>query len=86
MGSRWTFSELNIPEGAELIFERDKTKKCFVAGEQSVKYGGEIFPSLVILANRLWQELGLNGSPRGAPQHFRYNGTLLSDLRKGVEQ
>ena len=85
-GNHWTFSELNIPEGAELIFVRDKTKKCFVAGEQSVKYEGEIFPSLVALANHLWQELGLNGSPRGAPQHFRYNGTLLSKLRKGAEQ
>ena len=79
----WTFSELDIEPGAELVHVDDSTIKCTVVdGEQSVRYEGKIFSSLT----ELLRELGLYGEgAHTAPRQFAYNNESLRQRRKRLE-
>jgi hypothetical protein len=77
---RLKFSELGIEPGEELVYVRDVAKTCTVVdGEQSVKYDGRVFPTLVSLAKELFQE---DGKRPHAPLLFRYGTDLLADIHK----
>jgi uncharacterized protein CbrC (UPF0167 family) len=80
--ANWKFSDIGIKPGEELVLMT--TIKCRVVdGEQSVEYGGEIFPALHELAKKLgcWSE-----TDTSAPGQFTYKGVLLSDIRKQYEK
>ena len=72
----WTFSDLDLPVGAELVLTEDKTKKCKVANDTQVEYEGELF-SLTALAEKLLQSKVGRTLIR-----FTYNGTSINNRRK----
>lgn len=80
---RFNFSENDIERGAELVFDRDKTKKCTVVDDKKVMYAGEEFATLLDLTEKLLREMGVN-TPRTdmrAPREFTFNGEFLCDRR-----
>jgi hypothetical protein len=80
---RLRFSKIDIEPGAELVFDRDKTKKCTVVDDRKVMYAGEEFDSLLDLAMKLLHGMGVD-TPRTdvrAPREFSYNGEFLCDRR-----
>ena len=74
--SRFRFSDVGIPEGAELIFIPDKSIKVKVADDTHVSYRGEVW-SMSKLAQKL---LNRTSAVQGT-LHFSYNGKRLTDLR-----
>ena len=82
--SNLKFSDIEIPIGAELIFEKDETKKCTVINDNQVEYGGQIY-SLSKLAKKFFLELGNNRTATQGAAHFLYEGELLRDRRDRME-
>jgi len=82
--SRFTFKMLGIPVGSELIFIKDDAEVCTVLDDNnSVDYKGEV-TTLSALARRL-----LSWDPKSTvqgPLYFSYNGEILSDRRKRLEE
>ena len=78
--SRFRFSEVGIPTGAELAFIHDKKLKVHVADDTHIEYKGEIW-SMSKLAQVL---LKRKNSVQGT-LHFSYNGRRLTDLREELE-
>ena len=79
--SKFKFSELGIPVGAELEYVYDKSIKVYVADEnRRITYNGEEY-SLSGLAKIL------SNSSRGVQGtlYFSYNGEILTDLRYRIE-
>lgn len=82
---KFTFKELQIPVGAELVFTRSFPdgidRKCIVADEiRHVTYEGETY-TLSKLALKLMAELGYDWPTIQGPVFFKYNDELLSELR-----
>ena len=78
LSSKWSFSEMDIPKGAELTYKPDPTKKCKVYDdEQMVEYENKVC-SLVDLAKELSHGSGIK---LPAPKLFAYNGKRLLDIR-----
>ena len=80
--SKFKFSELGIPIGAELEYIYDKSIKVYVSDEnRRVTYNGEEY-SLSGLAKVL------SNSSRGVQGtlYFSYNGEILTDLRYRLER
>lgn len=82
---KFTFKELQIPIGAELVFTRSFTdgldKKCTVVSEgRDVTYNGERY-TLSKLAMKFMRELGYNWSSIQGPAFFKYNDEILSERR-----
>ena len=75
------FSMCNIHPGEEIEFWYNKTEPsgimCTVADDRHVEYNGERF-SLSALAQRL---LGGNRNVVHGPNHFKYKGEWLNDIR-----
>lgn len=79
------FNMLNIPVGSELIFKKDNSIKCIVAGENKVEFGKELF-SLTSLARKFlqekfhWKTGNINGF-----RFFIYENESLWDRRLRLE-
>ena len=71
----FNFTEMEVPEGGELVFVRGGEHRCRVVDERRVEYDGEV-SSLTALTTRLL------GAPRNvAPlPHWLYDGRKLSDI------
>lgn len=78
--SRFHFSEVGIPTGAELAFIQDKKIKVHVADDTHIEYKGEIWSM-----SKLAQVLLKRKSPVQGTLHFSYNGRRLTDLREELE-
>lgn len=77
-----TFSEYEIPIGAELVYVKDKSITCKVISESKVEYKGKQY-SLSSLAGKLNVERGSKNKIIAGTDVFSYNGEVLStELRK----
>ena len=76
------FSKSDIPQGAELKFVFDETKKCKVVEGRQVEYEGEIYPSLDILSKKLLEEIGKKTSKVAGIWNFTFEDTSLLCHRK----
>ena len=82
---KFTFKELEIPVGAELVFTRSFPdgidRKCVVVDEERhVEYKGEVY-TLSKLAMKLMRELGYNWPTNRGPAFFKYNDEIPSERR-----
>lgn len=87
---KFTFQELGIPVGAELVFVRifpDGTERtCIVAdNKRTVTYNGETY-SLSKLALQFMRELGYNWPRIQGPAFFKYEDEILSERRIRLSQ
>lgn len=87
---KFTFNEVNIPVGSELVFSRkfpnDEEKKCIVANDQrKVIYEGNEY-SLSSLALKLIHELGYNWKTIQGPAFWKFENELLIDRRNRLEE
>jgi len=83
-GSRYSFKDVDIPLGAELVFVHDETKKCTVVADNKVEYDGE-HCSLTALAKKLRIAVGYGDYNVPGPKCFLYEGERLSDRRDRME-
>ena len=82
---RFDFEKYGIPEGAELTFTRNQSKKCTVVKGGNVSYNGTIYsPSK--LALELMKEQGYNWKYIQGPAFFSYDGTILTELKNKNEE
>jgi hypothetical protein len=77
---KFQFEAYGIPVGSEIVYSRDDSIKAYVAEGNKVMYQGETL-ALSPLSKRL---LGYNYLVRG-PLYWKYNGELLSELKKRFE-
>lgn len=71
----FTFTDLEVPNGAELVFVRDEEHKCRVLDERKVEYEGET-TSLTALTTNL-----IGASTNVAPlRYWTYDGRNLSEV------
>ncbi len=80
-GKLFNFYDKGLKNGDEIVFEKNKTIKAKVVGENKVEYNGEIF-QLTPLLKKLFESRGeLNPSTayQGA-YYFMFKGTRLKDL------
>ena len=82
---RFNFEKYGIPEGAELTFTRNQSKKCTVVKGGNVSYNGTIY-SLSKLALELMKEQGYNWKYIQGPAFFSYDGTILTELKNKNEE
>lgn len=82
---KFSFAKVNIPVGSELTFTRNENKKCLVYNENEVSYENQLY-SLSALADKLMTELGYNWKTIQGPRFFEYNGKVLSDIKKEIEE
>ena len=87
---KFTFKELQIPVGGELVFTRsfpdgiDRT--CTVADEvRHVVYEGEIY-TLSKLAAKLMKELGYNWASVQGTAFFKFNDEILNERRERLSE
>lgn len=78
--SKFRFSEVGIPTGADLTFIPDKTIKVLVADDTHVEYKGEVWSM-----SKLAQVLLKRKSPVQGTLHFTYKGKRLTELREELE-
>lgn len=72
-----TFALIDIPQGSELTWYKDDTIKVITQDDKNkVKYKNEIY-SISTLAAKL-----LNLKTAQGGMYFKYNGKLLTDIRK----
>jgi hypothetical protein len=76
-----TLKEKGIPVGAPLNWKNDMSIECTVAGENSVKYMGKIYPSLSNLSCHLLHKP--IGTVSGHSM-WRYKGTLVKAVFNGM--
>lgn len=86
---KFTFKELQIPVGAELVFTRSFPdgieRKCTVINDiRSVTYNGENY-TLSKLAMKFMQELGYDWTTIQGPAFFKYNDEILSERRNRLQ-
>ena len=75
----FSFSEVNISFGSTLTFTEDETVTVTVFDDRHVKYNGEV-TSMSALAQKL---TGKNHALQGT-LYFKYNGKVLTELRKEI--
>lgn len=81
LGEKLSLKDRGIPVGSPLDWLYDKSIKCEVAGENAVKYMGEIYPSISNLACILL------GKPIGTVSGhsvWKYKGTLVKAVYNGM--
>lgn len=83
--SNFTFSSVDIPVGAEISFARDNSKKAKVISDKKVEYNGKEY-SLSKLALRFYNELGYDWKAVSGTASFEYEGEILSDRRRRIEE
>lgn len=75
--SNLTFSLIDIPIGSELTWYKDDTIKVITQDDKNkVKYKNEIYSISTLAAKLLNLETAQGG------MYFKYNGNLLTDIRK----
>ena len=83
--SNLSFSAIDVPIGAELVFTKDETKKCRVAADhKNLEYEGRSW-SLTALAKKFLLEIGITYATQGA-YWFRYEGERLTERRERMER
>lgn len=79
-GKAWPFSQLNVPVGSILVWEKDKSTDCVVIDDWNVEYDGKKMnlPTLDKL-------LG-NGVPycKNTLNSFSFNGNTLAELKEQI--
>ena len=75
----FNFTEMEVPEGADLIFTRGAEHTCRVSGANKVEYDGEIY-SLTALTTQL---LGSKYSVQPTP-YWSYEGRTLLEIYNEV--
>ncbi len=79
--SRFRFSEVGIPVGAELRFTQDNSIKVYVEDDTHINYKGEVW-SMSKLAQRLLKRK----SPIQGTLYFTYKGKKLTEIREESEK
>ena len=72
---RFSFDEMEIEPGAELVFKNDESIKCTVVNEHDVSYQGKI----TSLSSLSIQVGGFTNHVPPLP-YWKYNGRLLIDI------
>ena len=81
---RWfTFSAIDIPVGAELVYTADSAKVCKVVDDRHVEYEGNHY-RISNLAALFRREKGCVAVVNGT-LFFTYNGETLNDRRNRLE-
>ena len=78
--TRFRFSEVGIPVGAELQYIHDSSIKVQVSDDTHIIYKGDIWSM-----SKLAQKLLKRSSPVQGALHFSYKGKRLTDLRQELE-
>lgn len=78
--SPFRFSMCNIKVGDKVVFVKDPQISCRVIGDNTIEYEGKNY-SLSGLAQELTGSKSLAGT-----HFFTYNGEIINDLRKRIEQ
>ena len=73
--ANFTFSEWEIPVGAELEYYADKNITCMVVDDRKVNFNGEIMSLTGAAKIVLGKTTGIAG-----PRYFKYKGTWLWDI------
>ena len=79
----FSFNEVNIPIGSEIVFTRDENIKCIVVSNREIEYEGEIY-SLSGLAKMLLNNMGYNWKSAHGQMYFTYNGKTLRQIRNDL--
>ena len=79
-GSNFTFSEWQIPVGAELEYYKNPEIKCTVVDDRKVEYKGEITFLTSIAKKITGKQTGIAG-----PRYFKYKGAELWDIKNRTE-
>lgn len=72
---RFSFDEMEIEPGAELVFKNDENIKCIVVGEHDVSYQGK-----TVSLSSLTVQVGNFANNMPPLPYWKYNGRLLSDI------
>lgn len=82
--SNFTFSAVDIPIGAELVYADDETKKCKVVDDKKVEFEGKQY-SLSGLALKFRTEAGYKTVAVQGTSYFLYENELLVERRSRLE-
>ena len=82
---RFSFSKINVPIGAEIVFIRDKSKIARVIDDTTIEYNGTIH-TLTSLADNLMKDLGYEWKSIQGPRYFEYKGKPLLQLKAEIEE
>ncbi len=72
---RFSFDEMEIEPGAELVFKNDENIKCTVKDEHNVTYQGQ-----TISLSNLTVQVGKFANYMPPLPYWKYNGRLLTDI------
>lgn len=78
--ARFNFSMVDIPVGAELVFNRDENIKAKVIDNRSIEFNGEV----TSLSNSAQQILGYDYGVAGT-DYWMYEGETLDERRRRFE-
>lgn len=73
--ARFSFDEMEIEPGSELVFKNDETIKCTVVDDHSVSYQGK-----TVSLSSLTVQVGHFANNMPPLPYWKYNGRLLSDI------
>lgn len=78
-----TFKEYGIEIGSELVFVDDPLVRATVVSQKQVEYEGKRYSLSALAAKLLVKYRGRKEStPAQGPLYFKYQGTIVADLRK----
>lgn len=83
--SAFNFAMVNIPIGSTLTFSRDENLTCIVLDNKNVEFEGEK-TSLSASALTILQRLGGTLSSVAGPLYWEYEGEILTERRKRMEE
>ncbi len=81
---RFSFKMVDIPEGSELVFDKDENLKAITVANNKVLFDGEEM-SLSAAALRALRSLGYKWKSAQGAAHWKYNGELLKNRRERME-
>lgn len=76
---RFSFDEMEIEPGAELVFKNDESIKCTVKDEYNVIYQGQ-----TVSLSSLTIQVGKFANNMPPLPYWKYNGRLLTDIFKSL--
>ena len=82
--NRFSFRTAEVPLGAVLAHKKDEVEVCTVKDNHTVIYNGEEM-SLSQSALRVFHKLGYNWSAVSGPSSWVYEGELLDERRRRLE-
>ncbi len=80
MRAKFSFSLVDIPIGAEIVFSRDEKIKAKVLDNKSIEFNGEITSLSTSAQKILGYDYGVQG-----PAYWTYEGETLDERRKRLE-